>query len=408
MSEAPFRIDQLPSRTPLRLALVTETYPPEINGVAMTTGRMVEGLLRRKHQIQLIRPRQRPNDAPAQRGVFEEVLAHGLPIPHYGELKMGLPAKQRLVRLWSVRRPDVVHVVTEGPLGWSAVAAARKLRLPVVSDFHTNFHSYSRHYGLGWLRQPIAGYLRRFHNKADATLVPTAAMQHDLLRQGYRNVQVVARGVNAALFNPARRSEALRARWGAGPDELVVAYVGRIAPEKNLQLLIEAMTAIRSRQPNARLLLVGDGPARRALESDFPGFVFAGMRSGEDLATHYASADLFLFPSLTETFGNVTAEALASGLPVVAYDYAAAAQLVCHEANGLLAPCGDGAAFIAATLRLANDAALREAMRDAARASVEQMDWDQIVPHLEAAFEQAIRRHASRYDAEILAAVAPD
>jgi hypothetical protein len=116
MSEAPFRIDQLPSRTPLRLALVTETYPPEINGVAMTTGRMVEGLLRRKHQIQLIRPRQRPNDAPAQRGVFEEVLAHGLPIPHYGELKMGLPAKHRLVRLWSVRRPDVVHVVTEGPL----------------------------------------------------------------------------------------------------------------------------------------------------------------------------------------------------------------------------------------------------------------------------------------------------
>jgi glycosyltransferase involved in cell wall biosynthesis len=408
MIEEPLRIDQLPSRAPLRLALVTETYPPEINGVAMTTGRLVEGLLRRRHQIQLIRPRQRPGESPAQHSAFQEVLAHGLPIPNYGELKMGLPAKLRLTRLWSVRRPDVVHVVTEGPLGWSALAAARKLRLPVVSDFHTNFHSYSRHYGFGWLRQPIAGYLRRFHNKADATLVPTAAMQDELLRQGYRNVQVVARGVDTALFTPARRSEALRASWGARPGELVAAYVGRIAREKNLQLLVETMTAIRSHQPGARLLLVGDGPARRALETDFPGCIFAGMRSGEDLAAHYASADLFLFPSLTETFGNVTAEALASGLPVVAYDYAAAAQLVRDGVNGLLAPCGDAAAFIAAALRLADDGALRAALRDAARASVEHLDWEPIVQHLEAAFEQAIRRHASRYDAEAIVAVAPD
>jgi glycosyltransferase involved in cell wall biosynthesis len=408
MIEEPFRIDQFPARPPLRLALVTETYPPEINGVAMTTGRLVEGLLRRRHQIQLIRPRQRPDDAPAQRGVYEEILAHGVPIPRYGDLKLGLPAKQRLTRLWSVRRPDVVHVVTEGPLGWSAVAAARKLRLPVVSDFHTNFHSYSRHYGLGWLRQPISGYLRRFHNKSDATLVPTAAMQHELLRQGYRNVQVVARGVDTALFNPARRSDALRASWGAGPKDLVVAYVGRLAPEKNLRLLVEAMAAILGRQPAARLLLVGDGPARRALEAEHPRFLFAGMRTGEDLATHYASADLFLFPSLTETFGNVAAEALASGLPVVAFDYAAAAQLVRHESNGLLAPCGDDASFVAAALRIAGDAALRETMRGAARASVEHMDWDLIVQHLEAAFEHAIRRHAIRHDPEVVIAIAPD
>jgi hypothetical protein len=151
--EDAFLLQQLPAPRPsLRVAVVTETYPPEVNGVAMTMGRMVGGLQSRNHQVQLIRPRQHAADAAVTDGSLEEVLRPGVPIPKYDSLRLGLPARTGLTRLWQRRRPDVVHVATEGPLGWSAVAAAHRLGIPVASDFHTNFHSYSRHYGVGWLR----------------------------------------------------------------------------------------------------------------------------------------------------------------------------------------------------------------------------------------------------------------
>lgn len=295
-----------PARRTLRIAIVTETYPPEINGVAMTISRMVSGLQGRAHQVQLIRPRQSRHDAPATASSFEEVLQRGIPIPSYDSLKMGLPAKQALLRLWTRQRPDIVHVVTEGPLGWSALRAAAKLRIPCSCDFHTNFHSYSVHYGMGWLKKPITAYLRSFHNKTQATLVPTASLLEVLAKHGFLNLRVVARGVDTRLFHPAKRSAALRAQWDAHAQQPVAMYVGRLAPEKNLPVLLEALSAIRSVRPDARLVVVGDGPERAALEAAYPYVIFAGMRVGEDLAAHYASGDIFLFPSVTETFGNVT------------------------------------------------------------------------------------------------------
>ncbi len=380
----------------LRIAVVTETYPPEVNGVAMTTGRVVAGLLRLGHRIQLVRPRQGAEDRAAQDEGFEEVLARGIPIPRYSHLRMGLPARTALTRLWSVRRPDVVQVVTEGPLGWSAVAAARRLKLPVITEFHTNFHSYSGYYGMGWLRRPVAAGLRRFHNKSDLCLVPTAELATQLRRDGVHRVEVVARGVDTALFAPERRSPALREAWGARPDTLVMAVVGRLAPEKNLELAIRAYDAVRGRVPDARLVLVGDGPARAKLAARRPEIVFAGMRTGEDLAAHYASADLFLFPSLTETFGNVTTEALASGLPVVAFDYAAAAEWVANGRNGWLAPSGDEAAFVDAVLHVAGDAALRRVLAGNARASVRSAEWGAIARRLAGIAEAVVQAHEAR------------
>ncbi|MEW5889840.1 MAG: glycosyltransferase family 1 protein [Pseudomonadota bacterium] len=367
---------------PLRIAVVTETYPPEINGVAMTLGRMVEGMLARGHSIQLIRPRQRKDELPCRRGSLEEVLAPGVPLPRYPNLRLGLPVKHRLLGLWSAHRPQAVLIATEGPLGWSALAAARALGLPVASEFHTNFHQYSHHYGFGWFHRAIAAYLRRFHNRADTTLVPTAALRTRLLAEGYRGVHVVARGVDIRLFHPCRRSRRLRAAWGAGDADPVVLYVGRLAPEKNIPLVLRAYDAIAAAQPRARLVLVGDGPARAALEAGGSRAVFAGVRTGEDLARHYASADVFLFPSETETYGNVTAEALASGLAVAAYDYAAAAELVRDGENGALAPLGHADAFVAAACRLAQDAEGRMARAARARASVEHLDWEQVVAEL--------------------------
>lgn len=380
----------------LRVAVVTETYPPEINGVAMTTGRMVDGLLRLGHQVQLVRPRQGQDDRPASAQGLEEVLSRGVPIPRYNQLKLGLPARSALQRLWSLRRPDVVQVVTEGPLGWSAVAAARKLCLPVMTEFHTNFHRYSGYYGVGWLKQPVAAWLRRFHNKGEVCLVPTPELAAELRARGVRRVEVVARGVDTSLFHPARRSTALRRAWGAGDDTVVVAVVGRMAPEKNLALAVRAFDALCAVQPDARLLFVGDGPARATLEAARPEFIYAGMRSGEDLAAHYASADLFLFPSTTETFGNVTTEALASGLPVVGFNYAAAAQRVRSDDNGWLVPLGDEAGFIQAAQRLGADAALRRRLAARARASVADADWDGIVRRLLAVMNEVIAAHEAR------------
>ena len=365
----------------LRVAVVTETYPPEINGVAMSTGRVVDGLVAAGHRVDLIRPRQAHEGAVIAEGV-EQMLARGIPLPRYANLQLGLPAQKVLLRRWSIQRPDVVQVVTEGPLGWSALTAARKLRLPVISEFHTNFHRYTGHYGVGWLKRPIAAYLRKFHNRADLTLVPTRALCDELVGQGIPRVEVVSRGVDTTLFDPARRSESLRRQWGLAPDDLAVLYVGRVAPEKNLALLEKAFEAIRARQPRARLVLVGDGPALPALRARQPGAICAGPRTGAPLAEHYASGDLFLFPSLTETYGNVVAEALASGLPVVAYRDAAAHELIAHAVHGWLAEPGDEAGFVAGAVTLAESPALRADQRLAARARVDRLAWRAIVERL--------------------------
>src|SRR5258705_2067560 len=298
---------------------------------------------------------------------------------------MGLPAKQALLRLWSLQRPDVVHVVTEGPLGWSALAAAVKLKIPCCSDFHTNFQSYSKHYGIGWLKKPIVAYLRKFHNKASCTLVPTSAMLEDLEKHGYLNVRVVARGVDTRLFNPAKRSAALRRQWGAKPDQAVALYVGRLAPEKNLPLVMRAYTAMKAARPDMLLVLVGDGPERAALQAAHPDCVFAGMQKGEELATHYASGDVFLFPSTTETFGNVTIESMASGGTGIAYDYAAAAQYIQHGRNGLLADFDNAHEFIALAAALIRDPQRIESFGRRARETAERIEWEAIHNEFEAA-----------------------
>ena len=317
-------------------------------------------------------------------GSPEEVLVRGISIPRYPDLKMGLPARRALGRLWSFQRPDVVHVVTEGPLGWSALQAAAKLKLPVVSDFRTNFHTYSAHYGVGWLKKPILAYLRKFHNRTLGTMVPTEAMRAELSALGFQRVRVIARGVDTELFDPARRDPRLRASWGAGPDDVVLLHVGRLAVEKNLPAALSAYEEIRRQTPKVKLVLVGDGPMRRELEARYPGVVFAGTRSGEDLAAHYASGDVFLFPSLTETWGNVTLEAMASGLAVVAFDYAAAAEVVRHGASGLLVPFGNDEDFVGQAASLAMDAARVRRLGEAARIEAAGRGWDCVVRELEA------------------------
>jgi glycosyltransferase involved in cell wall biosynthesis len=367
----------------LNLSLVTETYPPEINGVAMTLSHLVEGLAQRGHTVTVVRPRQGRSDTPRADGLHAEDLCPGLPIPGYPFLRLGLPVRGRLLRRWRHERPDLVHIATEGPLGYAALSAATALRIPVSSTFHTNFHSYSRHYGAAFLTRPALAYLRHFHNRTRVTLSPTAELNAELARDGFRNLRLLSRGVNTRVFTPDARSAALRASWGAGPDDLVVVHVSRLAAEKNYPLLFDAFRAIAAQRPDARLVIASDGPLRRKLQRRMPDAVFTGFLPREDLARCYASGDLFLYASLTETFGNVVTEAMASGLPVVAFNYAAAARYIRNGENGWHVPFGDAAAFVASSTGVARDPALRRRLGTAARETALTISWDRVIDGFE-------------------------
>jgi glycosyltransferase involved in cell wall biosynthesis len=375
-----------------RIAYVTETFPPEINGVAATVARFVEQLQRRNWQIDLIRPRQ-PHEV--ARDDAESLLTRGLPLPMYPDLRLGLARSAALATRWRRTRPALVHVATEGPLGAAAVKAARQLGLPITSDFRTNFHAYSRHYRMGWAQGAVLGYLRRFHNRTVRTFVPTPALKRELEQAGFARIDVVGRGVDHGRFSPAHRGATLRAAWGAAADEPVLLYVGRVAAEKNIALALRAYRAVRAQVPQARLVIVGDGPLQRRLQREHPDVHFAGPRRGDDLARHYASADVFLFPSLTDTFGNVVLEALASRLLVVAFDDAAANAHITHGVHGLLASRGDAEGFVAAALQATHQLPRLQSLRDAARAAAEALSWEQVAQTFEAHLLQVIRAHAA-------------
>lgn len=351
----------------MRIAVVTETYPPEVNGVALTVHALVAQMAADGHELLLVRPRQPGVSALPLERPISELLVAGAALPKYPGLRFGLPAGRLLSRRFAVRRPDAVYVATEGPLGWSAVRAARRLGIPVATGFHTRFDAYAGAYGLGPLTPMVRNWLRRLHNAAGATIVPTDELRRWLEERGFERVRVIARGVDTELFDPVLRDPSLRERWGIPPGGLAVIHVGRIAAEKNLGLAIEAFRQIHERRPDARFIWVGTGPLAARLQREHPGFVFTGLRLGEDLAGHFASADLFLFPSLTETFGNVTIEAMAAGVPTIAYAYGAARAHLHDREHGRLVPFGDDAAFIAAAVELAMDDRGRRAMGVAAR-----------------------------------------
>ncbi len=364
----------------MRIAYVTETYPPEINGVALTADRFVRGLRARGHSIDLVRPRQQHESKCHTRN---EWRSPGIAIPMYPDLRIGLPLISRLKQRWSMARPDLVHVATEGPLGWAAIRSARSIGVPVTSDFRTNFDQYSEHYGFGWMRGLVGGYLKHFHNATDRTFVPTPAVSKALTRQGFVRTEVVGRGVDVEHFSPLHASEQLRASWGADANTPVLLYVGRLAPEKNVPLAFRAFEAVRSRLPGARLVVVGGGPLREKLARSHPDAIFAGPKRDAMLAKYYASADIFIFPSLTETFGNVTLEALASGLLVAAYRSGAAAVHIDDCRSGVLVEPGDEEGFIASVCALAHQFRWLGRMRAAARGVAVAANWEAVINRFE-------------------------
>ena len=379
-----------PEHAPMRIAVVTETWPPEVNGVALTLSKLIQLLSQRNHTIQLIRPKQDKFDAGSDHAGWSELLLKGLPIPRYPQLKLGLPSKKKLIQAWSQKRPDLVHIATEGPLGWSALQAAQVLRLPVTSDFRTNFASYSKHYGVGWLSKPITAYLRKFHNRTSCTMVPTLALKAQLQTLGFENLRVVARGVDTELFHPQQRSQVLRQSWMADEQTTVLLSVGRLAAEKNLDLIVTTYKSLVQSGRNVKLVFAGDGPYRTALQAQCPDALFMGMCNHAQLAQIYASSDLFLFPSLTETFGNVTLESLASGTPVLAYDCAAATELVKDAWNGWLVPGEDPQRYVLKALEITRPITTLQQSRQHTRDSIKQWDWQEITHQVETIFRNTL------------------
>jgi glycosyltransferase involved in cell wall biosynthesis len=379
-----------PAHQSLRIAVVTETWPPEVNGVAVTLSKLIHHLGNRHHSIQLIRPRQNKQDEGLEETNWTELLLRGLPIPRYPQLKLGLPSKKALIKAWSTRRPDLVHIATEGPLSWSALQAAHVLRLPVTSDFRTNFHSYCQHYGVGWLTKPIVAYLRKFHNRTAFTMVPTTEMKNQLEGMGFKNLKVVARGIDTQLFHPNKRSDVMRQSWHVKPETMVLLSVGRLAAEKNLDLTIQTYQALKAAGRDVKMVFAGDGPMRASTEVKCPDALFVGMCTHEQLATLYASADLLLFPSLTETFGNVTLESLACATPVLAFDCAAAGEFITHNTNGWLAHCDDRQGYIQCALEITNNSSILKQAREYTRSRIEHLGWDEIACQVETIFQRAI------------------
>ena len=389
----------------LRVAVVTETYPPEVNGVAMTLARMVEGLHRRNHDVQLIRPQQDGRET-AECGVrFHEVLTRGLPIPRYPNLRMGVPSKRTLVRLWGRHRPDVVHIATEGPLGWSALQAALHLKLPVSSDFRTNFHAYSEHYGIGWLCKPIMAYLRKFHNRTQCTMVPTDALQRELEASGFRRLAVVTRGVDTLQFAPQRRSDALRAQWGVGATDLVVACVGRLAPEKNLGTLCNR---VRGHPQRRCACQVGDRWRRTAARPTASALPERGVRWPADRRRPGCALCVGRPVSVSEPDRNLRQRhhrgdgqrpagggvRLRRGSPVDPLRQERRARAVCRLP-----------AFVRHALALACDSALRRAIGEQARRSACELDWDGIAARFEGVLAAVIRQVAAPAEAPRTAAL---
>lgn len=361
----------------MRVVIVTESFPPDVNGVAHCALQTARHLVDRGHLPLVVAPAPAPGSGPDTDAPCPVVRIPSLPLPGYPQVRVALPSR-RLAAALVAHRPDVVHLASPFVLGVRGMAAAARFGVPAVAVYQTDLAGYARTYmGAGeaaaWRR------IRSVHAAADRTLAPSGAARSDLEEHGVPRVRLWPRGVDTVRFRPDRRDEALR-RELAPNGELIVGYVGRLAPEKHVDLL-SGICGL----PGVRLVVVGDGPSRPHLAEALPGAVFPGRRTGDDLARIFASLDVFAHTGPFETFCQTVQEAMASGVPVVAPAVGGPLDLVAHGRTGLLVPPHDAAALRQAVRDLAADPARRAAYGAAARATVGGRTWaavgDQLIGH---------------------------
>lgn len=374
----------------LRLALFTDTFAPQVNGVARTLARLRDAVEARGGIVQVFTPDD-PTASP-------QTSVHRFPSRSfwaYPQLRLAWPGQRTVSSRLSAFRPTLVHAATEFGVGLAGRRWALEHDVPLVTSYHTNFTSYAAHYRLGYLAQPGWAFLRWFHNGARRTFCPTRAVAGELTARGFRDCAVWSRGVDSTRFHPTHRSSALRAQLGASDDTVVVAYIGRLASEKGVQTVLQSVGRAMSLRPGMlRCMIVGDGPAEETMRREAPaGTTFLGRLEGEALAQAYASADVFLFPSVTDTFGNVLVEAMASGLPVVAADVGPTREVIGTE-GGWLVPAHDAEAFATQLVALIDRPLLRGDAGVAALKRAAGFSWDAVWAQLFADYaEVQQRRH---------------
>jgi glycosyltransferase involved in cell wall biosynthesis len=375
------------------VALVAESFLPKVDGVSKTAYLALRYLQRTGREVLILAP----NTAPNAVGDSRVVRLPSFGPRFYPESRLALPVPL-ISRELEAFQPDLIHVFSPALASTRVVAHARHWRVPLVATYQTDLPAYARYYGLSLIARPVQWWLRYEHRRATLTLTPSPTITGQLREDGYRRLRPWARGVHTQHFHPRRRSDAMRARLlhGRNPNSLLCLYVGRLSPEKRVDLLLEL-----ARTPGIALTVVGDGPRRAELEREFAGTGahFAGYLHGDALAEAYASADVFVFPGVTETFGQVVQEAQASGLPVLTVDRGGVRDLVLPGESGLVLP-PDPHAFAQAAVTLRDDPALRDRMSAAARRRAECAPWEAILGQLEAHYREAatlMARYNRRY-----------
>ena len=381
---------------PLRVALFTGNYNYVMDGPVRALNMLVGRLLERGHQALVFAP---TTPTPAFTHAGELVSAPSVPLPgsrreYRFSLGMGAAARRRLLQF----APTIIHVAAPDLLGRSALRWAAAHDLPAVASFHTRFDTYPRYYGLGWLEPQVTAYMRRFYARCARVYAPSQSMADELAADGIgHDIRLWARGVDKTTFNPARRDIVWRRAQGFADNAVVVAFVGRLVKEKGIDLFAECYARAKAAAPGLRAVIVGDGPERARFQALAPDAVFTGYLQGEALGRAYASADIFVNPSITETFGNVTLEAMACGLPSVCAAASGSRSLIAHEETGLLVTPQSGATgFADAIARLAARAGERAKFGEAARRMADAFDWNAILDGLISDYRAVIREAADK------------
>jgi glycosyltransferase involved in cell wall biosynthesis len=374
----------------MRVALFSEVYWPMVSGVSLTMQRAVSGLKERGHEVRVY---SASYECPAGEPERPEVhRSPSRPLFLSPEVQWAFPRRHAIRADLAGFRPDLVHLATEFPIGLAGLRAARALGVPIIASSHTDYESYAARYRLRWAVTPGWRYLRWFYGHAVRVLCPSIAYQAHLNARGIRHTAIWGRGVDAERFHPRHRSEAWRRSVGVAPHDLLVTYVGRMAPEKGIEVLLDAWTLLSDLHPGARLVFVGGGLMEREIaRRGLPSVGLAGFRRNADLSVAYASADLFVLPSATETFGKVLLEAMASGLPCIAAAAGGPLDLVEHGWNGWLVRPHDAPALAGALRALLTDLGQRRRLGLAARATAEARRWHAVHDGLVAEYERAIR-----------------
>jgi phosphatidylinositol alpha 1,6-mannosyltransferase len=387
----------------VRVLYCTDTYPPQVNGVSVVTALSVDGLQRRQWECAVVVPRypegtsvlSDPTSRPAGAAAAERTTIPSVSLPLYPEVRLAAPAYHTVARAIARFKPDLVHCQTEFVIGRLGQMAAQRAGIPLVSSYHTDFGKYVAAYGVPWLYPPVAGYIGRFHRRSLRTYTPSAPAKEDLRRAGIEHVEVWGRGVDVQAFAPRRRSRSLREAYRID-DSFVLLHVGRLAPEKGVERIVEAYRIARDLLPAGvrplRLVLAGSGPATSRVRAAAPDdVIFLGQLDRQKaLPTLYASADAFVFSSLTETLGLVVLEAMASGLPVIATPAGGVADHLRDGENGIAYPATDTLAMARAIVRLALDRGLHARLAAGARHTAESLSWENELDRLDASYRELL------------------